>query len=181
MNDSREPTDRTTAEPASQARARRTVPATVVTVVVAAVVAVVASVLGNTVVAQTALAAGASEDFQPLTVGSYSAFTVVGVVAGLVGWLLIRRTRRPTATLRWLVPTVLILSWIPDVLLGLSDRTGVSWGAVVALMVMHVIVTVAAVLTFARLLPLTQHDAHSDAHTDTRRAPCRPDPTGGPT
>ena len=129
------------------------------TVLVAGVVAIVAALVGNTVVAQVALAAGASEAFQPLTVGAYGFFTVIGVVAGLVGWLLVRRTANAAATLRWLIPTVLVLSLVPDVLLGFSDRAGVSWGAVVALMVMHVVVTVAAVTTFSRLLPVSRTNA----------------------
>ena len=128
-------------------------------VVLAALVAIVAGLVGNTVVAQIALAAGASEDFQPLTFGAYSFFTVIGVVAGLVGWLLVRRKPNAAATLRWLVPTVLVLSLVPDVALGFSDRPGVSWGAVLALMVMHVVVTVAAVATFSKFLPVADADA----------------------
>jgi hypothetical protein len=131
-------------------RARRATPSTVL---LAALVAVVAALIGNVIVAQVARAAGASKDFQPLTFGAYAFFTVIGVIAGLVGWLLIRRTANAAATLRWLVPTVLVVSLIPDVLVGFSDRTGVSWGAVVALMIMHVVVTLAAVASFARLLP----------------------------
>jgi len=73
-----------------------------------------------------ALAAGASERFQPLTFAAYSFLTVVGVVAGLVGWLLIRRTARAATTLRWLVPTVLVVSLVPDLMVGFSDRAGVS-------------------------------------------------------
>ena len=128
-------------------------------VLLAGLVATFAAIIGNTVVAQVALAAGASEEFQPLTAGAYGFLTVIGVIAGLVGWLLIRRTANAAATLRWLVPTVLVLSLIPDVLLGFSDRAGVSWGAVIALMVMHVVVTVAAVSTFSRLLPVSRTDA----------------------
>jgi hypothetical protein len=128
-------------------------------VLLAGAVAIVAALVGNAIVAQVALAAGASEEFQPLTVAAYGFFTVIGVVAGLVGWLLIRRTVNAAATLRWLVPTVLVLSLIPDVLVGFSDRAGVSWGAVVALMVMHVVVTVTAVTTFSRLLPVARTDA----------------------
>ncbi len=41
-------------------------------------------------------------------------------------------------------------------MLGFSERAGVSWGAVVALMVMHVVVAAAAVLTFSRLLPVSR-------------------------
>ena len=138
--------------PAAQT-ARRTKTSTVL---LAGLVAAIAALVGNTVVSQIALAAGASEEFQPLTVAAYGFFTVVGVVAGLVGWLLIRRTANAAATLRRLVPAVLIVSLVPDVLLGFSDRAGVSWTAVVALMVMHVVVTVAAVTTFSRLLPVSR-------------------------
>ncbi len=129
------------------------------TVLLAGLTATVAGLVGNTVVAQLALAAGASEEFQPLTTGAYGFLTVIGVVAGLVGWLLVRRTANAAATLRWLIPTVLVLSLVPDVLLGFSDRAGVSWGAVVALMVMHIVVTVAAVTTFSRLLPVSRTNA----------------------
>ena len=120
----------------------------------AGIVAVVAALVANTIVAQVALAAGASDDFQPLTPGAYGFLTIVGVVAGLVGWLLIRRRDNAASTLRWLVPTVLVLSLVPDILLGFSDRAGVSWGAVAALMVMHVVVTVSAVTSFRRFLPV---------------------------
>ena len=123
-------------------------------IALAALIAIVGGLVGNTIVAQVALAAGASEEFQPLTVGAYGFFTVVGVLAGLVGWLVVRRRAHAAATLRWLVPAVLVLSLVPDVLLGFSDRPGVSWGAVVALMVMHVVVAVVAVATFSRLLPV---------------------------
>ena len=126
-------------------------------VLLAFIVATVLALIGNTVVAQVALATGISEDFTPLAPGAYVFFTVLGVTAGLVGWLLVRRTDNAAATLRWLVPTVLVLSLVPDIFLGFSDRTGVSWGAVAALMVMHVIVTVAAVATFSRALPVSRH------------------------
>jgi hypothetical protein len=145
----------TTTVPTAQP-ARRT---TTSRVVLAGLVATLAALIGNTVVARVALAAGASEEFQPLTAGAYAFFTVIGVVAGLVGWLFIRRTANAAATLRWLVPTVLVVSLVPDVLLGFSERAGVSWGAVVALMVMHVVVTVAAVSTFSRLLPVSRTGA----------------------
>jgi hypothetical protein len=128
-------------------------------VLLAGLVATVVALVGNTVVAQGALAAGASQKFQPLTVGAYGFFTVVGVVAGLVGWMLVRRTANAAATLRWLVPTVLVVSLVPDVMVGFSDRAGVSWGAVAALMMMHLVVTVAAVATFSRLLPVARATA----------------------
>ncbi len=128
-------------------------------VVLAWLVATIAALVGNTAVAQVALAAGASPEFQPLTLGAYGFLTVVGVLAGLVGWLLIRRTANARRTLRRLVPAVLVVSLVPDILVGFSDRAGVSWGAVAALMVMHVVVTVAAVTTFSRLLPVSPTEA----------------------
>ena len=129
------------------------------TVLLTGLVATIVALVGNTIVAQVAHAAGASEKFQPLTFAAYGFLTVVGLVAGLVGWLLIRRTSNAAATLRWLVPTVLVASLVPDVLVGFSDRAGVSWGAVAALMLMHLVVTVAAVTTFSRLLPVSRTQA----------------------
>lgn len=128
-------------------------------VVLAGLTAAVGGVVGSAVVAQIALAAGASEDFQPLTIGAYGFFTVVGVVAGLIGWTLIRRRANAASTLGWLVPTVLVLSLVPDVMIGFSDRAGVSWGAVFALMAMHVVVTAVAVAAFSRFLPVARRDA----------------------
>jgi len=125
----------------------------------AGLAATVAALIGNTIVAQIAIAAGSSEDFTPLTPGAYGFLTVVGVIAGLVGWLVVRRTTNAHSTLRWLVPTVLVLSFVPDILVGFSDRAGVSWGAVVALMAMHLVLAVTAVATFTRLLPLTRTNA----------------------
>ena len=143
----------TTASPSSEENRTTTTSR----VVLAALIAVVAALVGNTVIAQLALTFGASDDFTPLTPSAYGFFTVVGVIAGLIGWLLVRRTAKAPTTLRWLVPAVLVLSLAPDVLLGFSDRAGVSWGAVVALMLMHVIVTVAAVVTFSRVLPVSRN------------------------
>ena len=150
MSSTAAPTTKSTGSPARTTTSRA---------LLAGLVATVAALIGNTVVAQIALAAGASEDFTPLTPGAYGFFTVVGVIAGLVGWLVVRRTTNAPSTLRWLVPTVLVLSFVPDILVGFSDRAGVSWGAVVALMAMHLVLTVTAVATFTRLLPLTRTNA----------------------
>ncbi|MFE7760376.1 hypothetical protein [Streptomyces sp. NPDC057438] len=47
------------------------------------------------------------------------------------------------------------MSLVPDVMVGVTDsRPGTSWGAAVALMVMHVVVAAVAVPAFRRLLPL---------------------------
>ncbi|WSG27682.1 DUF6069 family protein [Streptomyces europaeiscabiei] len=108
----------------------------------------------NAVVAAIAHAAGASDDFEPLQLAAYAVFTVFGALAAAAAWAIIRgRSAHPARLLRTLVPVVVIVSLIPDIMVGVSDsRPGASWGAVIALMVMHV--AVAAVPAYQRLLPL---------------------------
>lgn len=117
--------------------------------------AVVATAL-NAVVAAAAHAAGASDDFQPLQPSAYAPLTVFGILIGAAGWAIIRaRSARPAGLLRTLVPVVVLLSLVPDILVGVSDsKPGTSWGAVIALMVMHVVVAAVAVPAFRRFLPL---------------------------
>ena len=53
--------------------------------------------------------------------------------------------------LRWLVPLVVVLSFVPDLLLL---QYGLSVLLVVGLMVMHVVCAVVAVPAFRRVLPV---------------------------
>ncbi|MFD4507592.1 DUF6069 family protein [Streptomyces sp. NPDC058457] len=117
--------------------------------------AVVAIAL-NAVVAVSARAAGASGDFQPLHLTAYAPLTVFGVLVGAAAWAIVRaRSARPAGLLRTLVPVVVLVSLVPDVLVGASDsKPGTSWGAVIALMVMHFVVAAVAVPAFRRFLPL---------------------------
>ncbi len=128
------------------------------------VAASVVAVALNAVVALIAHAAGASDDFQPLTFPAYATFTVLGILAGAAGWVLIRsRARRPGALLRLLVPIVLVVSFVPDLLVGADGSApGASWGAVAALMVMHVVVAAVAVTAYTRLWPVS--DTADRAH-----------------
>ncbi|MFI8073756.1 DUF6069 family protein [Streptomyces sp. NPDC086033] len=118
--------------------------------------AVVAVAL-NAVIAATAHAAGASDDFEALQLPAYAVLTVFGVVISAAVWAIIRaRSARPARLLRTLVPAVLIVSLIPDVMVGVADsRPGTSWGAGIVLMVMHVAVTAVAVPAYLRSLPLS--------------------------
>src|SRR3954469_24546434 len=85
------------------------------------VAAAVVAVALNALVALIARAAGASDDFTPLQFPTYTAFTVVGVLVGAAGWALLRsRARRPRSVLRILVPAVVVVSLVPDVLVGVS-------------------------------------------------------------
>ena len=94
-------------------------------------------------------------DFQQLTLPVYGFLTVVGAIAGAVGWHLVAtRSRNASGTLRVLVPTVLVLSLIPDVLLLVSgSQPGTTTAGVVALMLMHFGVAAAAVPAYRRFIP----------------------------
>jgi hypothetical protein len=111
--------------------------------------------LGTSVIAAIAHAAGVSHSFSPLQPGTYIAFIVLGSLGGAVGWQLIRsKARHPTKLLRTLVPVVVILSFIPDIAIGITGGFHATWGGVIALMAAHVVVATAAVISFATLLPV---------------------------
>ena len=94
-------------------------------------------------------------DFQQLTLPVYGFLTVVGAIAGAVGWHLVAaRSSNASGVLRVLVPTVLVLSLIPDVMLLVSgSQPGTTTAGVVALMLMHVGVAVAAVPAYRAFIP----------------------------
>lgn len=132
----------TTAPPVSTTRAiaTATVVASVIAIIVNAIVSLVAQALG----ADPAV-------FRGLVPGAYILFTVVGVLIGAIGWHIIRtRAARPSALLRWLVPTVVVVSLIPNVLVGIS----VGWLGASALGLMHIVVAAVAVPVYRRFLPL---------------------------
>ncbi|MEV6283873.1 DUF6069 family protein [Kribbella sp. NPDC051770] len=110
----------------------------------------------NTAVAGIARAAGASPDFVPLDLQTYTPWTVIGVLAGFAGWAVVRaRATRPRRLLRQLVPAVVSTSWTPDFIVGFNNSmAGTSWGAMIALMIMHVVIGVVVVISCIRLLPL---------------------------
>jgi hypothetical protein len=118
------------------------------------VLAIILSSAGNLVVSMIAHALGASTEFMALNATTFVPFVVVGVVLGAVGWNVVRRrAAKPAAVLRVLVPAVLVVSFAPDLILG-GRLPGSSAGAVLALMVMHVVVTAVVVPTYLRVLPL---------------------------
>ena len=114
--------------------------------------AIVVASAADTVLALLALAAGAPDDFQPLKAPSYIFLTTVGILAGAIGWAVVRKVSKdPQALVRWLVPTLVVLSFVPDFLLyGDGGATGVG-----ALLLMHVSVAATAVLTYRRVMPLS--------------------------
>ncbi len=122
----------------------------------AAAVGAVGGLVINTVIATLARALfDIPSEFQQLTLPVYGFLTVVGAIVGAIGWHLIAtRSRNAAGLLRVLVPTVLVLSLIPDVLLLVTDsQPGTTTAGVVALMLMHVGVAVAAVPAYRRFIP----------------------------
>lgn len=132
----------------------RTAPARqgALTVAAGIAAAVVASGVINAVIALTALAIGAPDDFQPLKPGSYLFLGTLGVLIGAGGWAIVRKaSKAPEALVRWLVPVVVAVSFVPDFLLwNDGGATGVT-----ALLLMHVAVAAIAVTAYRKVMPLT--------------------------
>ena len=118
----------------------------------AALTIAVGAGLLNTLIAFAGRALGADTEAVPgLTPPVYLAFTVVGAVLGTAGWAIIRRRASdPAKVFSWLVPTVMVVSLIPDAGIAISsDAVGG-----VALGCMHLAVLAVALPAFRRFLPL---------------------------
>ncbi|MFJ9381294.1 DUF6069 family protein [Streptomyces sp. NPDC101455] len=114
-------------------------------------IAFLLSSLVNALIAVLAHAMGAPKDFDPLKLASYVSLTGLGVLAGAVGWGIVRRTsRNPEHLLRRLVPSVVVVSFVPDFFQ--LHEGGVK--GMVALLVMHVAVAVIAVQAYRTVMPL---------------------------
>jgi hypothetical protein len=119
-------------------------------------VAGVAAAVVNVIV--SAIARGsfdASDDFAPLTPGPIVLWTILGSIIGAVGWrLIVNKKANSRGLLNKLVPTVLVLSLIPDVALLASDSMpGQTTAGVLALMVMHVLTAAIVVTAYRRSMP----------------------------
>ncbi|MGW2890003.1 DUF6069 family protein [Streptomyces griseoruber] len=114
--------------------------------------AILLSSLANALIAVLAHVLGAPDDFDPLEPSSYIFLTTLGVLGGTVGWAVVRRfSRDPERLLRRLVPSVVVVSFVPDFFqFDDGEVTGV-----VALLLMHVAVAVIAVPTYRRVMPLS--------------------------
>ena len=118
--------------------------------------AIAASSVVNAAIALLGRAAGANDDFGPLQASGSVFFTAVGVLVGAAGWAIVRnRSRDPRVLLARLVPIVVVVSFIPDLALLVSDyQPRANTAGVVALLAMHVAVTLIAVMAYRRVLPL---------------------------
>ena len=120
-----------------------------------AVAGVIAAVVN---VAVSAIARGpfdASDDFAPLTPGPIVLWTILGAIVGALGWrLIVTKKANSRALLAKLVPTVLVLSFLPDLaLLATDTMPGQTTAGVLALMVMHVLTAVIAVTAYRKAMP----------------------------
>jgi hypothetical protein len=120
-----------------------------------ALAGVVAAALNLVVSAVARGPLATSDDFVPLTPGPVVMWTVLGAVIGALGWrLVVRTSARSRTVLTRLVPTVLVLSFVPDVALLVTDSVpGQTTTGVLALMVMHVVTAVVAVTAYGRRMP----------------------------
>jgi hypothetical protein len=121
-----------------------------------AIVAVLASAV-NALLALVGSSTGASgAALQPI---AYLSLTVVAAIGGAVGWHLVDRfAKRPSRVMRWLVPSFLAVSFVPDILIGVTTGTGDGWLYAAVLMIMHVATITIAILTYRRLMPLSDRD-----------------------
>ncbi|MDE2188228.1 MAG: hypothetical protein KGJ35_00660 [Patescibacteria group bacterium] len=127
-------------------------------VVVITVLAVIANVIAL-VIYRAILPAPAT--FSPFWYSSVIELTAAGVVAaGIVYYAmaLIWRGKLPSRNVNrdyaWLSIILLVLSFVPDLLLPFStdaDNAGATWPVVAALMIMHVIPAVIAIVGFVYL------------------------------
>ncbi|TDV48645.1 DUF6069 family protein [Actinophytocola oryzae] len=125
-------------------------PATVATAIV---LAAACAALVNLGIATLARALVSVPRFVPLTPIAFVPYTVFGTAAGAIGWAVIRRgVDRPARLLRWLVPVVVLLSFVPPLVLSVVADVGAV--PIVALMAMHLVVGTVAVSVYRRVLPL---------------------------
>ncbi len=120
-----------------------------------AIAGVLAAVVNVAIAAVARNAFDVSDDFQPLTPGPIVMWTILGAIIGAAGWrLFVNKSDGSHALLRKLVPTVLVLSFIPDVALLATDALpGTSTAAVLSLMAMHVVTAVIVVTAYRRAMP----------------------------
>lgn len=114
--------------------------------------AVVAAAAVNSVIAfGTRAVSDRADDFDPLDPFPYLFLTTVGTLVGAAGWAVIRsRAKNPAALLQWLVPTVVVLSFVPDLTqFGRGGAVGVA-----ALTLMHLALVVIAVPVYRKIMPL---------------------------
>jgi hypothetical protein len=126
------------------------------------VLACLFATLGNALVTFVFVVLGISGQMVMLQPAPVAIFTAPGVLIGAGAWALIRRrAKRPASLLRWLVPTVIVLSFVPDLLL--LGSPGATVGGVIALMFLHVVAAVIAMPFYQRGMPVTDDNVTAES------------------
>jgi hypothetical protein len=121
-------------------------------VVLAVLAAIVVSIAVNTGIALATKSLDAGGTQIGLTPVAYGPATALGIVVATIGWATVRRrSARPAALLRLLVPVVLVVSFVPGVILIVVGDSALN---VVGLWVMHLVVAAVTVTTLSRALPV---------------------------
>jgi hypothetical protein len=125
-------------------------------VVLAVVAAIVVSVAVNTGIALATKSLETGGTRIGLIPVAYGPATALGIIVATIGWTIVRRrSARPAALLRVLVPAVLVVSLIPGVILLVLGNSALN---IVGLWVMHLVVTAITVTTLSRALPVADAD-----------------------
>lgn len=115
------------------------------TLVVRGIVATVIALVANGVLLGAVLATELVSPIDQLSIGPVALFTTLGAIgATVVFGLLTRRSDGPDRTFLLLTAAVLVISFGPDLWLWQSDPAA-TIGAVVVLMIMHVVVAASSV------------------------------------
>jgi hypothetical protein len=115
--------------------------------------AIVASILANLLLRQIAVAALRPDPvFQPLTFGPPIALTALGVLGAVIVFGLVARfARDPIPLFRRIALVVLIVSFVPDILMLVTNTPGATVANVLVLMLMHVVAWAISVELLTRL------------------------------
>jgi hypothetical protein len=121
-------------------------------VALAVIAAIVVSIAVNTGIALATKSWDAGGTQIGLLPVAYAPATALGIIVATIGWATVRRrSARPAALLRVLVPAVLVVSLVPGVILIVAGDSALN---IVGLWVMHLVVTAVTVTTLSRVLPV---------------------------
>ena len=123
----------------------------------ASVATIAAAVIAVLVVREIAIRVlHPSPAFEPLTIAPPIVDTVLCTAVAIVVFVWIMFQPNPLRTWRRIAALVLILSFIPDVFLGVSHSMGANWPDACVLMTMHVVVWAVCVILLPALA-ITKH------------------------
>ncbi len=117
-------------------------------ILVGSLITIVVAVVGNLIVGFLAQALlDIPAEFLPLGTVRYTIFTVLGVVGGIIVYVVLtKRAQNPIRTYQRIAWVVLVLSMLPDIGMLTSDFIpGATPAGVITLMVMHLVAGLAAI------------------------------------